>query len=236
MEFTFGIITDGRNDGFIYKIIESIIHQKIENYEIIIVGNTKIKSNINILQIDFDENIKNGWITKKKNIISEKSKYENIVFIHDYVIFDKNWYEGFKKFGNDFEMCVSKIKNFNGERFRDYTFFPNYFSPQLSKTLISYHIKPKLYFNKYRYISGTYYIIKKNIALKYKLNEELCHCQSEDIELCERLSSNNILLDFNPHSEVVFLKSKMKMIWEKNIDDDFVNDENNFQNWKSLYK
>jgi hypothetical protein len=45
MEFTFGIITNGNNDTFLNKIIQSIINNNIPKYEIIIVGNTSIKSN-----------------------------------------------------------------------------------------------------------------------------------------------------------------------------------------------
>jgi hypothetical protein len=221
MEFTFGIITDGSQDIFIEKIILSIVIQKIENYEIIIVGNSKIKSRF-VKIIEFNENIRRGWITRKKNIISENAKYENIVFIHDYVIFGDDWYNGFKKFGNNFQICVSKIKNLDGRRFRDYTFFPWYFNPILKNALIPYDVLPSLEFNKFRYISGSYYIIKKDISLKYKLNEKLLHCQGEDVELCERLTIDNILLDFNKYSEVSFLKLKGQCDWENEVDIDFI--------------
>ena len=69
MNFSFGIITNGENDSFIKIIIDSIIINKIPNYEIIIVGNTKIENSENINILYFDEKIKEGWITKKKNII-----------------------------------------------------------------------------------------------------------------------------------------------------------------------
>ena len=41
MDFTFGIITDGKNDEFIRLIIQSIENNHIPVYEVIIVGNTK---------------------------------------------------------------------------------------------------------------------------------------------------------------------------------------------------
>jgi glycosyltransferase involved in cell wall biosynthesis len=41
MNFTFGIITDGNNEGFIKKTIESIKKQQIPNFEIIIIGGKK---------------------------------------------------------------------------------------------------------------------------------------------------------------------------------------------------
>ena len=72
MNFTFGIITDGKNDSFIKIIIDSIIDNKIPNYEIIIVGNTKIENSENINIFYFDEKIKEGWLTKKKILLFKK--------------------------------------------------------------------------------------------------------------------------------------------------------------------
>jgi hypothetical protein len=86
MDFSFGIITDGNSDLNLLIIINSIYQQNIENFEIIIIGNSKIKKNDKINIINFDESLRSSWITKKKNIISENAKYENIVFLHDYVI------------------------------------------------------------------------------------------------------------------------------------------------------
>ncbi len=70
MNFTFGIITCGQNDHYLLELIKSIYQQQIENYEIIIVGSTTVQDD-NIIYVNFDETIKNGWITKKKNIICQ---------------------------------------------------------------------------------------------------------------------------------------------------------------------
>ena len=83
MDFTFGIITNGNNDFFLSKVIDSIIKEKIPNYEIIVVGNTKLLENIQV--VNFDEKYKINWVTKKKNIITNLAKYENIVYLHDYI-------------------------------------------------------------------------------------------------------------------------------------------------------
>ena len=123
MDFSFGIITDGSNDIFLKNLIDSILIQNIKNYEILIVGNTKL-SNSNISVIPFDESVHSAWITRKKNIIANVAKYENIVLMHDYFILDHDWYDGFCKFGNDFDICINKIITKDGNRFRDYTIAP----------------------------------------------------------------------------------------------------------------
>ena len=84
MDFSFGIITNGDNDNYINQIIDSIEVQNIPNYEIIIVGATKV-SRVNTTIIPFDESVKAMWITKKKNLITLNAKYENLVFLHDYI-------------------------------------------------------------------------------------------------------------------------------------------------------
>jgi hypothetical protein len=107
MDFTFGIITGGNNDGMIGEIILSIQNQNIPNYEIIIVGESKINAN-NCTIVPFNENIKPAWITKKKNIITELAKYENIVYFHDYIFLESGWYEGQLKSGNDFKIRMDR--------------------------------------------------------------------------------------------------------------------------------
>lgn len=236
MEFTFGIITIDNTD-YCNRIIESIVNNNIPNYEIIIIGNVDIQDTSTIKTIKFNENVKQNWITRKKNIIAENAKYENIVLLHDYVILGDDWYDGFIKFGNKFDICITKIINQNGKRFRDYTLFPykiHNFKLKFNRDWIPGDIDP--YFNdycllpydflnnqklnKYMYISGSYYVIKREIALKYQLNENLVHCECEDVELSTRLHNNNILIQCNQYSSVHLLKYKNSLHWEREVDVD----------------
>ena len=237
MDFTFGIITSGDADTYIYKIIESIVKNNIPNYEIIIVGHTNIEETSKIKKIYFDENIKKGWITRKKNIIVNNAKYENIVLLHDYVTLTDGWYKGFLHFGNDFEFCITKITNNDGKRFRDYTLFPYevdylniFYSPGkeidsyfYDNCLLPYDFKNNIKTNKYMYISGSYYIIKKNIAMKYLLDENLIWGRGEDVEYSKRLQSNGVIIKCNQYSEVYLLKQKQNAHWEKQINEEYLN-------------
>jgi hypothetical protein len=234
MEFTFGIITQNNKDCC-NLVIDSIVKNNIPCYEIIIVGNVDIESTNTIKIIQFNEDTQKGWITRKKNIIAENAKYENIVLLHDYVILSDNWYDGFMKFGNNFDICVTKIINQNGQRFRDYTMFPYKVSeygyirdwspgdidPYFNNNcLLPYDFVNNKKLNKYMYISGAYYVIKREIALKCPLNEKLLHCQGEDVELCMRLHNNDIIIQCNQYSSVKFIKYKESMWWEREVDID----------------
>lgn len=216
MDFTFGIITVGGADKTLRTVIDSIRDLQIPNYEIIIVGKSDHQGS-DIINIPFDETIKSAWITRKKNIICEQAKYENIVLLHDYISFDKDWYDGFLAYGSDFAVCVTKIKTVDGRRFRDYTIYGDDIpEPFYSRALIPYdYTNDNL--NKLIYISGSYYVIKKHIALKYPLNEELCWSQGEDLEFSFRMRKNNIQMKCNPNSTVHLLKEKNQARWEHEL-------------------
>ncbi len=224
MEFTFGIITTIYSCNFLNIILDSIISQNIEKYEIIIVGNNNLNlkapiyKDVPIKQINFDESVKRAWITRKKNIICQEAKYENIVLMHDYIKLENGWYEGFKKYGNDFKFCVNQIKRIDGTRFRDYVFFPVGIEHIVGNTaLVPYDVEIKQPLNKLLYISGGYYIIKKNVALENPLCEKLGWGEGEDGKLSKELTSKGINITCNPYSIVKLLKHKHKPGWENEM-------------------
>ena len=125
MNWSFGIIFgnmkdlsgDDKNYGVdpyenVKKVIESIRKQNIENYEIILVGDHYHAEGItgdDIIKVDFDESIRKAWITKKKNIVAQTAKYENLSIHHDYITLDDEWYEGFQNFGYEWDVCMMYI-------------------------------------------------------------------------------------------------------------------------------
>ena len=233
MEFTFGIITDGSVDARLNQIIDSIEANHIPTYEIIIVGNSGVCRERTRV-IPFDEHLRPAcWITRKKNIIVANAAYENVVLLHDYIAFDADWYDGFLRFGDNYDWCVSPIVNQNGTRFRDFTLFGNsyrlgnvvigrvheldpYF---LNHCLLPYTFQSTPAINKYLYISGSYYIIKRQVARENPLNEALLACQGEDLDLTARLHAKGILIKCNPYSGVRFLKQKDPVSWEQPMDE-----------------
>lgn len=224
LNFTFGIISNKESDKYLNTLIESIIKQNIENYEIIIVGDNNLnytEENINL--IPFDESFKKGWITKKKNLITVNAKYENIVYLHDYLKLDKNWYDGFKKFGEDFYICTNKIINQNGHRYLDWSLWylnNNRFDKVLyenKQRLIPYS---QLDLSSYMYISGAYFVAKKSLMEEFPLNEKLAWGEGEDVEWSKRVRKK-YNFEFNPYSQVRL--SKYKGGEFKNVEENILN-------------
>lgn len=217
MNFSFIIITDGSNDSRIDLIIDSIEHSyesRIDDvincsYEIIVVGNSKIKRS-KAKVVNFDEKIKDRWITRKKNIGIKESQYENIVLMHDYICIDECWFSGFLKYGQDFKVCMNKIENFDKKRFTDWTLcvtFYNYFKEALSlrkhEVLLPYDIGGK--YTELMYISGAYWVAKKSVMQEFLLDERKSWGESEDVEWSCRVRSK-YRFSFNPYSNVKIIK------------------------------
>ena len=116
LKITFGIITTENTQSYLNDIIGSIRSQNIpdDSYEIIIVGNCDIFNQHDVRVIGFDESQKNMWITKKKNIITSEARYENIVYMHDYLSLASDWYNKFLEFGTEWDICMNAIKNPDG--------------------------------------------------------------------------------------------------------------------------
>lgn len=202
-KWTFGIIStnidvEGRDErSNLNLVLKSIKDLNIDEnrYEVIIVGSNTLKAdfeNKNIIFLDFNEHVKEKWITKKKNIIIERAKFENIIIVHDYVGFDKDWYEGFQQFDTEWDVCMCKIYNKDGVRWRDWVLWWCGEAPyriELNNVLLPPN---RLLYDDYRfvnsemYINGTVIIGKKQYLINNKLDESLVWGQGEDCEWSAR--------------------------------------------------
>lgn len=215
MKFTFGIVTSGETE--LNLIVQSICAQRpqLEEFEIIVVGGSKltlshIYDNYQPTHIPFDETVKPGWISRKKNIITQHAKYENIVYMHDYFMLDNQWAYGFSLFGNDWDICMNMIVNGNGFRFRDWCIYsdPKYCYPKEGPYTHQAFVVPYSYDKKeYMYISGGYWVAKKRVMEEFPINENLCWGQGEDVEWSERVLKK-CSYKMNPLSMVQMLKTK----------------------------
>ena len=202
MNFSFLICSIEDNKQFHEIIINSIKKQNIPQYEILCCG-YKIADT---KHIEFDELQKTGWITKKKNLLVQNAKYENVVLMHDYIELKPDWHQGYVDFGNNFNVCINPIYNQNYSRFRDWTLWAEDAEPIVKNRefLLPYD---ETTLSKWMYISGAYFVAKKDFMTSYPLNENLLWGESEDVEWSKRVR-NITNFSINQKSSVRLLKQK----------------------------
>lgn len=208
VDFSFCIITDNSIEACarISTIVKTIRNLNIPNYEILIIGGegSKFSGNMEDIQkYDFNEEEKSRWITKKKNDIVKHCKYQNVVLMHDYFAFHPSWYRNYKKFFNihDYDVCCNPILMRNG--MREFTDWVTLDHPERGM-----HVS--LPYNdwgctKWQYISGGYFIVKKDFFLENPLNEDLVAGQGEDVEWSQRIREHAKII-CNPSSYVMHIK------------------------------
>lgn len=188
MKFTFAITTDNPNKEQLQEVYDSIENLNIPEYEILVIGPGEVSYTRNNFRfINFDETHKEKWITRKKNILCQEAKYENIVLMHDYYVFDKDWYNAYLKFGDDWDICSNPQLMINGKRhftdwiLWDYPILPRYTSIPYDEWTLT----------EYMYQSGGYMLVKKKLMLENPFNEDLIWGQADDVEWSIRVRGRN---------------------------------------------
>lgn len=187
-EISFIISTGGTNDDLIRKAISSIEKLNIPRYEVIIVGGmTTTVNQKNTYHIPFYEQEK-FWTTKKKNLGSFASHYENLVIMHDYYEFDLDWYEQFVNFGLDWDIQVQQnfiLPELGGYRYNGWRVDTISGYPEIPWNMaIPWDID---HFLPYCAIQGSFWVIKRKSMLSNPLDESLFTGQCEDIEWSSRV-------------------------------------------------
>ena len=178
MDFTFGILTKYDNETQLREVIDSIHALKIPNYQVLIIGEQKREGAEKERYIWFEDSIKPGWITGKKNLLARAANYQNIVLMHDYFVFDKDWYNNFLEFGNNWDICSCSQFLINGKRhFTDWVTWDSPIFPRY--TSLNYDDRSHVH---YMYQSGGFTVAKTQLVIDNPFNEELGWGQSDDVE------------------------------------------------------
>ncbi len=188
--WTFGIVSDGKKNERVLRIVKQIIGFNIKNYQIVICGpspydNSELDRNVLILddqELYLDTRVP---ITKKKNKIIQAAKYENIVIMHDRISFSEDWYEKILKYGNQFEILCPQIlaESDSSLRLQDWLEFDGQFADKDAKgKLLKYGS-----WTSSVYVDGGLLIAKTRLLRKVMYNENLHWGEAEDVDLSKRL-------------------------------------------------
>lgn len=179
---SFVIITDGRAQSRISETLGSIRMQNLPDPQVIIVGGENTFGS-EIHHIPFDDGQSTRpWITRKKNVAARSVKHDVTVWMHDYHVFDPEWYSEMVAFGLDWDVQMNQVRMTNGHRMFDWV---NLTYPNLpSHYAIPYDRNDLI---QHQYIPGGYWISKRHVMIEEPLNESLRHFDCEDVEWSKRV-------------------------------------------------
>ncbi|MFH1425105.1 MAG: hypothetical protein ABIG28_00020 [archaeon] len=200
--WSFGIISGGTTDMEVDRAVDSIISLGIPEYEIIISGfyggkySKKRPKNVRLLP--FDHVL--PWITRKKNLICEAAKYENLAIIHDKFSFEKDWHEGMKKYGNYFEILGCTIRDTDGRRAQDWVTYGIPLRPfsKLSFTGGGGNLEDRDWDRNINI--GGFALLKKSVWKECPWDERLLLFQTEDMKISGDFYAAGFVPRFNPHA------------------------------------
>ena len=198
-KWSFGIITNGKDEDKLDILIDSILSQNIEFVEIIVCGPYTTSKNVTVLSDVTTTDIRVPINTKKNKIINH-AKYQNIVLLHNRFILPSNWYQNMQNYGNNFEVLSLVNIDDKGYRVNDRP----YFKGQISS--VDYKKNGGLSYTKFNndiYIPGGCYISKKWILKKYKLNNSLHWDELEDVFFSRLIMLNGVYIYFDKNNFLI---------------------------------
>ena len=241
LNVSFGIcIAPDYNKEYLFKLLKSIHDQLIDqsNYEILIIGDYKndIDLTLNTRHVMFDESVKRGWITRKKNILVSESKFDNVCLLHEYYILYHNWYKGLLEYNNqnpNWNILMNRVLRYEGDRHSDWLVNQKYMDVVLSRyPNLQYELMmnsplerngprwicglpySEMSLKHLQYISGGYILAKKKVLTEVPLDDNLVWGQAEDIAWSESLIQKNYRFDFNPYSDVFIQKPNKWRVYQ----------------------
>jgi len=208
-----------------------------DGYEILVIGNQDvcawISHNSNrhpkVYKTILFEDERPGWITRKKNILAKKAKYQNLCIMHDYALLDEQWMSGVINTdrNGDWQVMINKVQNRNGTRHADWIVDPKYMQTVINTDPVRFtnmlmavapHENGPLYVNSLpydvtdlthiQYVSGGFFVVKKEVLLEYPFDESMIWGDSpgEDIVWSNDLRKADKIIRFNSQSSVTLQK------------------------------
>lgn len=210
-KWSFGIITNGQKNDQVSKLIDSIIIQNIPNYEILICGDFKYHDDnkypiVSIDDVLLKDDIR-APITIKKNRIINKSKYENLMVLHDRYLLPEKWYENMEKYGNHFDILTMPNIGPNGGRVNDWG--EHLGKPSQIYTEV-FHLLSYRNWSDGWYSQGGMLVIKKSVYEKNRLDERLFWDELEDIQFSQIANLNGLFYYIDINNSVLTFSDRIK--------------------------
>lgn len=213
---------------FLNRCVERILDIDVPHKEIILCGKPhadfKYFEDVEIFDDGSDGKV--NHLTKKKNILVENANFENICILHDRVLLPLNFYSAITEFGDYYpltgfqsfyfhdkhNLLPRKYSDFNTisqdlTQEIDINKFEKKDTKLISKFFYCYQHPARSSFG-HDYLTGSLYLTKKSLWMKYPQNEKLFWNDYEDIEYGIRMSSYGVPCRINPYTITQSMNSR----------------------------
>lgn len=207
--WSFGIVSNGKDNESVLNIISQIINFDIPEYEILICGpepSNDLPERVRILDETMCYTDLRIPISRKKNLIIDNAIYDNLVILHDRILFPENWYEKMKDYGNYYDMLCTPILNIANQNRRMLDWIRHvdtFYKPNIISRLLFNNTT--LYYNEWSkdiFVNGGFFQIKRLYAQNNPLNTNLNWGEKEDVDFSIRQYYDGILMSFNTHNKL----------------------------------
>jgi hypothetical protein len=184
------------------RVVQSIRELNIPKYKICICdAGTPTIDMTGITHIKWDEERYPHKIGLKKNANNKELDTDIVVHLHDYMVFDRDWWEGYKEFGFDWDICVNKLyetdfPGHRGEWVRNRDWWRSSqrkasikvneeagYEKIANCSLIDYDDYSQLH---YQYIPGNFWVSKRHVIEEEPISDRPAGAM-EDVEWSERV-------------------------------------------------
>jgi hypothetical protein len=210
-EFTFGIVSDGRNLDRLVGLIDSVRGQTLPSgasHELLVCGPGDVLKAANlgpdVVVVPEDPTRTTiPWITGKKNRLAEVASHPNLILSHDRYRFPADFLVNFTAWGGDYSFLNCSAVSPGGER------FPDWIAMKGDGSTIEYPIGLLDYldFHPGAYSNGGLIVAKRETLLQHPFSEILWWGEAEDVELSHRLRDNGHILRLAPSLQVMSLET-----------------------------
>ncbi len=183
--WTFAVLTTGNREPEVVKFLQSIRERPEGAAQEIIVCGPRSSSYdaFGVTYLDRTYRADVAEIAKKKNDIAALARHPNLLIAHDRYALNPDFFEGFARFGYDFDFVTIRQWFDTGEE------FPSYCALQRGDLTMTTVRMLRRYDALYpgHFINGGLFAVKTHVCRALPLNPMLYWEQAEDVEFSQAL-------------------------------------------------
>ncbi|MBL9129229.1 MAG: glycosyltransferase, partial [Verrucomicrobiales bacterium] len=190
--YSFCIITGGTRPEKVVRQIASIRALGLEHYEILVGGDVGHVPD-DVRKVDLAQTAKAGRLGRMRNALARLATYDHLIVADDDLVFDLNFADGLKRFGEGYEVMAVRILNTDGTRFWDWACTGGL---KGSVLLDYWEADPHVY------VTGGICVLKTDVLDHVEWDELKGFYEREDVDFSNRLKAAGHTIRYNVFSAV----------------------------------